>query len=230
MRTKQAGDVSLTEESFLDKSLTVAKTAALYAIALFFVGGFMLFVTSRDVEVQQAKHLDTFLDHTTTTLDMMEDDVYGTTRQANIFISHATQTVDSARPIIASLTPLVASFQQSADNVQVTTKLSQKIALDSRLTIDNMNSAALDERFYFEHQIPELFTGINTSVNTFNARLTEFGPIEKNVQDMTFNGVGITKDAKDEADRFVHPPPQPWWKKTWNATNDTGKLAWDFLR
>ena len=50
--------------------------------------------------------------------------------------------------------------------------LSGKVIADARLSIDNINSAALDERFYFEHQLPAMMDqahGILANVQTATA-------------------------------------------------------------
>jgi len=62
-----------------------------------------------------------------------------------------------------------ANLNGAIAQVQTTAALSGKLVNDARLSADNLNKAAIDERFYFERQLPQLMDqahGILANVQT----------------------------------------------------------------
>jgi hypothetical protein len=56
---------------------------------------------------------------------------------------------------------------------------------DLRLSLDNINSAALDERFYFEKTMPGITSRINQLLDSANITLTTTTALENNISDQT---------------------------------------------
>lgn len=55
----------------------------------------------------------------------------------------------------------VQKVNANLDELQSTLVVTHKIATNARVTVDNINSAALDERFYFEKQMPKTLGQVN---------------------------------------------------------------------
>jgi hypothetical protein len=74
-------------------------------------------------------------------------------------------------------TALAGMFRQlngAISQVQTTAELGGKLVNDARLSADNLNKAAIDERFYFERELPGLIAqahGILANIQTATADL-----------------------------------------------------------
>jgi conjugal transfer/entry exclusion protein len=83
-------------------------------------------------------------------------------------VSSAVKRLDSQ---VASTT---GQLNVAIAQVRNTAELSGKLVDDARLSVDNLNQAAIDERFYFEKQLPSLMNqahGILANVETATADL-----------------------------------------------------------
>lgn len=94
--------------------------------------------------------------------------------------------------------------------VQTTAVLSGKLVNDARLSADNLNKAAIDERFYFERQLPALMDqahGILASVQTATAdldpllvettaRTRALGPIEGSAAQLVADADVTVRDPR----------------------------------
>lgn len=62
----------------------------------------------------------------------------------------------------------------TVNDAHTAVRLTPKLINDARLSFDNLNSAALDERFYFEHQIPATMDGVNAVIRQSGDTLTAY--------------------------------------------------------
>jgi hypothetical protein len=84
------------------------------------------------------------------------------------------QTRSAVKHADAALGGSFTQLNQAIAQVQKTAELGGKLVNDARLASDNLNKAAIDERFYFERQLPGLMDqahGILGNVQTATADL-----------------------------------------------------------
>ena len=124
----------------------------------------------------------------------------------------ATGTLDVARSAIAEVDAKNGVLKQSYAAVH-----------DLRLTLDNINKGAIDERQYMETTLPGITAQVQANLASSNDLLVK-------ASDATAQADGILADGKFEADRFAHPPPKHWYVKVWDGTKDVGILVYDFIR
>jgi hypothetical protein len=184
-----------------------------------------------------------------------------------------------------TLNTTVQHTNNMIDDLDRSVKLLPKVINDTRLTLDNVNKGAIDERMYLEHELPlamgnverilvtanELLLSADTTVRSVGAsvgalqtqanatlgaaqsaisatqpllaagtatvrdvdKFITAPPLEQTVANaaaITHNVDAITADAAFEANKFAHPPHQPWYKRIVPYTLDAGKLLYDFVR
>lgn len=110
----------------------------------------------------------------------------------NTFVNNTSK--DEATAFIKA-NSILDNVQESSVNVKDASTNLYPLMRDVRLSVDNINSSALDERFYFENTLPGLTSDIskilnnsNKSVDGVNTALTYtqtiikgLGPIETNL-------------------------------------------------
>lgn len=141
----------------MDLALKVAKFAAFSCLAFFLV---TLSVVVGDVR---------------NTLRAVERDIQGVTDKAGVELitlnastnqisNQAAATLKQVGATATQVKTTVASLKPSVDELHSVLQEGYHVALDARLSLDNVNKAAIDERTYFEKDLPPLMDAIKTDV------------------------------------------------------------------
>lgn len=69
----------------------------------------------------------------------------------------------------------VQKVDNALDNLNTDLKETYKVTHDARVTLDSLNKAAIDERFYFEHQVPVVLADVHTVLQSTNTTVVGVG-------------------------------------------------------
>lgn len=97
---------------------------------------------------------------------------------------------------IWQLRAVPAKVDALLDSTQKTVLLSNKAMNDARLTLDNVNKGAIDERLYFEKTLPQTVTRVNTILESANQTVLSL----KNASDQV---TASTKQLTDHTDAVL---------------------------
>ncbi len=110
--------------------------------------------------------------------------------------------------VIYPLRQTAVKVNSNLDEVHLVLDGSNKLIYASRKAVDNINLAAVDERFYFEKQVPVLtgqVTGVLTGVQTLLGSVTQTTQaLTSNQNQITSQSVVVLKSA-NEAVRGIAP-------------------------
>jgi len=130
-------------------------------------------------------------------------------------LNHVAGTLDrqiaATQPVLGAAQGALTSIQWDFDAVTPAAKKSNELVYDARLAVDNANSAALDERFYFETQVPAMLGNVNTALVSLNSTITGMQPVEWQLQTASAAFAATSKDVYTA----VHHATRPRWWKWW---------------
>lgn len=218
----------------MDKAIKIAKLAVLSSLAL---SCFALTLT--------VIHMGPIVEATLTgSRADLRNEVHSVTSNAVATLGAATKTLDQATATLKAAETTanqakttIVSLDPSIESLHADLQEGYKVEHDARLSLDNVNKAAIDERMYFERDLPPLMNSIQKDLDDFgetetaaNALIADqnLKRILANSSDMTDSGKRILSDAKVQADRLTYPAPEPWYKRVGHFALGTGKLAYDF--
>lgn len=135
----------------------------------------------------------------------------------------------SLKPLLAGLVPIEAGL---ADDVEV----AGKVERDARLSLDNVNKAAIDERFYFEEDLPPLMAAVQTDIVDVGDTMTsaktlianpDLPRFLKNSADITAHAEHVSEMGDEELTKLVHPTKKKltFWGGVWAAAQVIHKLS-----
>jgi uncharacterized protein YoxC len=107
---------------------------------------------------------------------------------------------------------LAATFGQlnrAITQIQSTAEEGQKLVHDGRLTADNVNHAAIDERFYFEQQLPELVHQAHAILGNVQTATADLHPLLEETTARTHDLAPLEANAAQlvaDADVTVRDP------------------------
>lgn len=167
-------------------------------------------------------------DVTTKTLETL-DGVKEDTRYVSSAAVHAIGTtgnaLDQVRRTVAKLDPAIDKLPDVVDEAY-------GVEHDARLSLDNVNKAAIDERFYFERDLPPLMDALKVDVvdlgDTLTAAKTTIA--DPNLKrflaesaDTMGSWKGISGDLQFKAHQFAHPDKKRGFIAGFEATGDVAK-------
>jgi hypothetical protein len=126
----------------------------------------------------------------------------------------------------------IAKLNPSLDQLRADLEEGYSVEHDARLGLDNVNKAAIDERFYFERDLPPLMASIQKDVDDAGDTLAagkmlladpNLHRIIANSGDMTDSGRSILKDGADEVHSFTHPTKKRGFIAGFEASGDVAK-------
>lgn len=209
----------------MDLALKVAKLAAFSCLAFLCI---TLMVAISDFQV---------------TLRAVQGDIRGVTGKAGVELNtlnastsqisnQAAATLKQVGSTAVQVKKTVASLQPSVDAMHDVLQESYSAVHDSRLSLDNVNKAAIDERLYFERDLPPLMASIQKDVDGAGDTLaagkillsdSNLKRILANSGDMTDSGRSILKDGADEVHSFTHPTKKRGFIAGFEASGDVAK-------
>lgn len=206
----------------MDLAIKIAKFVLFAALAFFLI--------VLGVAVQDAKN----------TLRKAELDIKDVTDKAGVELitlnastsAISDQTVKTLKQVGGTATQAkntIASLKPSIDQLQVVLKEGYSVEHDARLSLDNVNKAAIAERQYFEKSLPDLMDAIKIDVadagDTITAaKVLVADPNLKRILqqsadiETTGNHMLVTADAVETkaTKDYLHPSTNPM-VRTWKA-------------
>lgn len=118
-------------------------------------------------------------------------------------ISSAVKRTDS------ELSGTFVQLNGAIAQMQTTAALGGKLVNDARLSTDNINKAAIDERFYFERQLPELMDQARGILGNVQTATADLDPLLRETTARTHDLASIETNAAElvaDADITVRDP------------------------
>lgn len=125
-----------------------------------------------------------------------------------VLVLEVVYSIDRFRNAVVKTTPaLVQKMDTDLDELHSILTQTYKITSDTRLTLDNVNKAAIDERFYFEKQVPLVTADVRNLIQTSDATIAGLQTISPRVGTLldTANQTvaGIQPTEKSATDALV---------------------------
>lgn len=98
---------------------------------------------------------------------------------------------------------LVRKMDASLDQTNAILKQTYKITTDTRVTLDNLNKAAIDERFYFEKTVPGLSTDVSNLLQTTNSTVAGLQLSTNAVSAQTIRTLGTVSTLLDTTNTTI---------------------------
>lgn len=211
----------------MDKAIKIAKLAVLSSLAL------LCFALTLTVI-----HMGPIVEATLTgSRADLRNEVHSVTSNAVATLGAATKTLDQAT---ATLKAAETTANQAKTTIgkldmnEVNSVVSEAYGAehDARLSLDNVNKAAIDERMYFERDLPPLMNSIQKDVDDFGETETaakklitdpDIKRFLKSSADTSIQITAIATDVHKEADKLT--APVPWWHKVGNYTTTGVNIA-----
>jgi hypothetical protein len=180
-------------------------------------------------------------------LRSVQRDIQGVTDKAGVQLNtlnastsqisnQAAATLKQVGSTSVQVSKTVAKLDPALDQLHADLETADKVENDARLSLDNVNKAAIDERLYFERDLPPLMASIQKDVDGAGDTLaagktllsdSNLKRILANSGDMTESWKKISGDAEYEAHKLTHPDKK---KLTfWTATEAGGDYARHFM-
>lgn len=213
----------------MDQALKIAKLAALSSLAFLCI--------ALSVAVQDVRH----------TLRAIQRDVQGVTDKAGVELvtlnastsaisNQAVATLKDASATARQAKTAIAKLDPALDELPSVVSEAYSVEHNARLSLDNVNKAAIDERMYFERDLPPLMDAIKADVVDAGDTLTaakdfiadpNLKRILTNSGDMTDSGRKILQDGADETHKLVHPDKKKlgFWGAIWVGAQVVHKLS-----
>lgn len=184
-------------------------------------------------------------------LNQVQTDIKGVTDKAGLELdslkiatdsvsSSAVQTMSEAqgtvkilnkslKPLLDGLAPIEVAIADDVDTAG-------KIEHDARLSLDNVNKAAIAERQYFEKSLPDLMESVKADVVDAGDTLTAAKTLiaDENLKHLIANSADITEHTAhmtemgdEELTKLVHPTKKKvtFWGGVWAAAQVVHKLS-----
>lgn len=184
-------------------------------------------------------------------LNQVQTDIKGVTDKAGLELdslkiatdsvsSSAVQTMSEAqgtvkilnkslKPLLDGLAPIEVAIADDVDTAG-------KIEHDARLSLDNVNKAAIAERLYFEKSLPDLMDSVKADVVDAGDTMTSAKTLiaDENLKrliansaDITSHTAHMTEMGDEELTKLVHPTKKKvtFWGGVWAAAQVVHKLS-----
>lgn len=165
------------------------------------------------------------LDDVAAKADSLSTQVDSTMASARATLKQATTTIATAGNTIAKVDPAL-------DKLPAVIGEAYSVEYDARLSLDNVNKAAIAERLYFEKTLPGLLDAVRLDVvdagDTLTAAKTFMADpnlkrLVADSADIVGSGKSIAGDAAYGAHRFFHPEKKHGFIAGFEATGDVMK-------
>lgn len=165
-------------------------------------------------------------------LDVVKADSDALSTQVVKTLASASSTLKQAKNTVATVGNTIAKVDPSLDELPAVIKEARSTEHDARLSLDNVNKAAIAERLYFEKTLPGLLDAVQRDVTDAGDTLTAVkgfvaDPNLKRViadsADVMDSGKSIAGDAAFGAHRFFHPDKKHGFIAGVEATGDVVK-------
>ena len=91
----------------------------------------------------------------------------------------ALKVKDAALSAVNGVQHSLLKLDGDLDEAHRTLEISAKVANDSRVSLDNVNKAAIDERFYLEHSVPALTGSVQAALDSAMIDAEALGKTER---------------------------------------------------
>lgn len=213
----------------MDKAIKIAKLAVLSSLALSCLALTLTVI-----------HMGPIVEATLTgTRADLRNEVHSVTSNAVATLGAATKTLDQATATLKAAASAakqakatIVSLDPSIESLHADLQEGYKVEHDARLSLDNVNKAAIDERMYFERDLPPLMNSIQKDVDDFGETETaakklitdpDIKRFLKSSADTSIQITAIATDVHKEADKLT--APVPWWHKVGNYTTTGVNIA-----
>jgi hypothetical protein len=209
----------------MDQAIKVAKLAAFSCLAFLCIA---LIVAVRDVRhalVAIQKDVQGVTEKAGVALITTNASIGQLSDQAGTAIKQISGTAKQAKSTIAAINPSL--YQLHAD-----LETADKVEKGARLSLDNVNKAAIDERLYFERDLPPLMASVQKDVDAAGTTMiaaktllsdSQIHDILVNSNEMTASGRAILKDGQDEVHSLTHPTKKKGFLAGFEASGDVAK-------
>lgn len=213
--------------------VTPAKVILLLSASFMCVAIGAAALDSRVVMTEIRAEVKTVTDKASAELDALKTATDSVSSSAVQTMSEAQGTVKilnkSLKPLLDGLAPIEVGIAQDVDTAG-------KVEHDARLSLDNVNKAAIDERLYFEQDLPPLMAAVQTDIvdagDTMTAAKTLIS--DENLKRLIANSADITEHAAhmtelgdEELTKLTHPAKKKltFWGGVWATAQVVHKLS-----
>lgn len=173
-------------------------------------------------------------------VNRIQADVHGVMSKASVDLdalktstdtvaSQAVNTMASASATLIQARKTIAKVDPTLDKLPAVIGEAYSVEHDARLSLDNVNKAAIAERLYFEKTLPGLLDAVRLDVvdagDTLTAAKTFMADpnlkrLVADSADIVGSGKSIAGDAAYGAHKFFHPDKKHGFMAGFDATGD----------